>query len=118
MRLTLSVCTVPSAKSDRDDDETEGEQGGRARCWRRHEVTAGLLRRLVGRLLIELHGGERENSVRATDVSGCAMSVARWSQTVRIPFLYHYEKSKNDVTASGDLNYGLRFFAPAAKCCV
>ena len=53
----------------------------------RHEVTAGLLRRLVGRLLIELHGGKRENSVRATDVSGCAMSVARWSQTVRIPFL-------------------------------
>ena len=84
----------------------------------RHEVTAGLLRRLVGRLLIELHGSERENSVRATDLSGCAMSVARWSQTVRIPFLYHYEKSKNDVTASGDLNYGLRFFAPAAKCCV
>ena len=44
----------------------------------RHEVTAGLLRRLVGRLLIELHGGEREKSVRTTRMCpGGVRDVAR-----------------------------------------
>ena len=42
------------------------------------------------------------------------MSFVRWSQELRISFMYHMNTLKNDVTTSDERIYELRFCAPAA----
>ena len=84
----------------------------------RHQVTFGLLRGVVSPHVMELHGGQRGIAESSTRGSGCAMSFVRWSQAVRISFVYRVKMSKNYRTTPVELIYGLRFFAPAAKCCM